>query len=976
MDKDTIMKKYDINFGQTEIFVCFCTFLLTALQLHASPLVRFSLDETVDGQILSADKKCQGTVHGNLEQVSGAVDKSLLFDGGSLVTVPSTAELSIDNGPFSIAVWVNPHLLGSGQQMIIAKNVYAADQREWGLMLDANDRFCFYVWDGGWQIIASTTRPEVGHWHHIAVTVENGVGHIYVNGKLDGRGSLPKQIKAAAAPLSIGGVLNGQKPMQLFNGALDEITLFRTTLSPEIIGQLANLKTVPHSGIMEPAKLWSGRPLPKSADIPVLSDVDFHVIKPHQPDVDGGNWLLGVALAWHKGRLYSSFGFNAGHENTPTEEARGRISDDGGKTWGRMFVIDPGEGNLGVSHGVFLSHKGVLWSFNGAFSNRFERTHTRAYTLDEPSGSWQSKGIVIGDGFWPMQEPLRMPDGNWIMAGARFPKGYDGLKGDLPAVAISRGDDFTNWDLVVIPSPVSGIWGESTVFISGKRIINISRWGGKAKALMAVSEDCGRTWTPSRPSNLNMATSKPYAGTLSTGQNYLICTTTADTGGGRAPLTIALSRPGENFFSNVFVIRHAVCPDTPGPSGKGLDMSYPYAVEHDGKLYVGYAIKRRKTAEMAVIPISALREPEPAVLWKGGTLPKTSEMEVLKSVEFSVIKPYEFKKDGYRFLHGVALGWHKGKLYASIGHNKGGENTDTEEARVCHSEDGGRTWSDLTTIDAGLEPEIGVSHGVFLSHKGRLWAFHGAYRGTMKDVHTRAYLLNEKDGSWEGKGTVIGDGFWPMQEPIRMDDGNWIMGGIRAGGGNPAAVAISRGDDLMKWDLIVIPNANSVMSMWGESTVIVDGKNITDISRYGKEAKALAAFSEDYGRTWTKMRVSNLPMATSKPYTGVLSTGQRYLVCTTTADSGGRRSPLTIALSRPGEDFFAKAFVIRHAVFPSGPGESHKSAALSYPYAVEHDGRLYVGYSNSGGGVGRVGEGRQLWNNNSAELAVITLDNL
>ncbi len=49
----------------------------------------------------------------------------------------------------------------------------------------------------------------------------------------------------------------------------------------------------------------------------------------------------------------------------------------------------------------------------------------------------------------------------------------------------------------------------------------------------------------------------------------------------------------------------------------------------------------------------------------------------------------------------------------------------------------------------------------------------------------------------------------------------------------------------------------------------------------------------------------------------------------------------------------------------------HPGAQLSYPYAIEHDGQLYVGYSNSGGGVGRVGEKRQLWNNNSGELAVI-----
>ena len=104
-----------------------------------------------------------------------------------------------------------------------------------------------------------------------------------------------------------------------------------------------------------------------------------------------------------------------------------------------------------------------------------------------------------------------------------------------------------------------------------------------------------------------MATSKPYAGTLSTGQNYLVCTTTADSGGRRAPLTIAVSRPGESTFSRVFVIRHAVFPEGPGPSDPAIDFSYPYAVEHDGHLYVGYAIKRHKTAELAVIPIAALR---------------------------------------------------------------------------------------------------------------------------------------------------------------------------------------------------------------------------------------------------------------------------------------------------------------------------------------------------------------------------------
>ena len=155
--------------------------------------------------------------------------------------------------------------------------------------------------------------------------------------------------------------------------------------------------------------------------------------------------------------------------------------------------------------------------------------------------------------------------------------------------------------------------------------------------------------------------------------------------------------------------------------------------------------------------------------------------------------------------------------------------------------------------------------------------------------------------------------------------------------------------------------------MWGESSIFIDGPRVTNIARYGGKPLALAASSNDYGQTWTPSTESNLPMAASKPCSGVLSNGQRYLICSTTADGGNRRSPLTIAVSRPGENTFSKLFVIRHAVFEDGPGESDPGAALSYPYAIEYQDKLYVGYSNNGQRHG---------NNNSAELAVIPIEKL
>lgn len=381
---------------------------------------------------------------------------------------------------------------------------------------------------------------------------------------------------------------------------------------------------------------------------------------------------------------------------------------------------------------------------------------------------------------------------------------------------------------------------------------------------------------------------------------------------------------------------------------------------------------------IAYQPVSATHEvPQPVKadfpLWdETQTLPAAAGLPALQGVEFHVIKKHEPEVDQYPWLHGLSLAWHKGRLYASFGHNKGSENTASEEARGRVSEDGGKTWGDVFTIDTGTESDdLAVSHGVFLSHAGRLWAFHGAFHGKMGNIHTRAYVLDEATNRWEPKGLTASNGFWALNQPVKMSDGNWIMPGICAGAysnhtTNPAAVVISHGDDFTKWDLVTLP-APQGLKVWGESGIIADGSTILNIARYGAKPLALVSKSTDHGRTWTTMAESNLPMTTSKPASGMLSTGQRYLVCTNAADNGGRRSPLTIAVSKPGEPTFSKVYVIRPALFPSGPGESLEKLSLSYPCALEHEGKLYVAYSNNGGRGG---------NHNSAEMAVIPLDKL
>jgi hypothetical protein len=253
------------------------------------------------------------------------------------------------------------------------------------------------------------------------------------------------------------------------------------------------LVALPSQGAEPAVTLWKASlPMPKSAEIPVLKGVSFSVVKLRDPARDEYNWLHGIGLAWHQDALFASFGLNRGVENTAGEEAHAVRSEDAGQTWSPLRLIDRGEEqDLAISHGVFLSHGSALWAFHGSFTGRLQHVHTRAYSMD-PSSRWTPHGVVARDGFWPMQELQPMPDGNWIMAGLKVGGRIGGSKNPA-AVAVSRGSDFREWDVIAIPKPATlNMWGESTVIVEAESITCISRYQ-RPIALVSISHDLGRT---------------------------------------------------------------------------------------------------------------------------------------------------------------------------------------------------------------------------------------------------------------------------------------------------------------------------------------------------------------------------------------------------------------------------------------------------------------------------------------------------
>ncbi len=904
----------------------------------------------------------------------GIQGKSLAFDGNTVLGVKDSAELTEGDAGFTLLVWVNPCGLNRAQQMIAAKNRYSLGERQWGMMIDKDDRFRLYLWQGKWITTDAAALPKPGHWHLLGAVVRPGEAELWVNGERAGRIALAQPIPNTQSPLTFGGVDDNGHIRQNFFGALDEVRLFNRPLGPEEIAAFYKSVAKTHEipALTGPTSIAPDPSWQQQIDEHARQDRTSVVFDGRSPDklacdttlrrMPDGSWVMVMLGGGDK-------------EPDPRNQVYLTRSHDEGRSWAPMQPLDfgfPREGNTAAMvPSELMVYEGKCTLFFATHDGRF--------------GGWKEWMAVSADCCRTWSEPAPAPgrlyertfirnhivtrEGRIVLPFQHYLGGPGPLNPRNGVLMSSDGGK--TWtehgDIRLSSNDDYRGWAENNIVeLTDGRIAMIIRADGLGGVLYyAESADRGRNWPP-----FARKTAIPNPGSKATlyplgGDNVALLHNPNPRH--RSPLALWVSFDGMQTWPYQRVLVPESCD---GPRGR---LNYPDGFVSADKKWLHFAFDDNR--HRAVYVGARLPQlPETISLWgRSKDVPKAADLPVLDGVEFHVVKPYEFNSDGYRFLHGVALAWHKGKLYASFGHNRGGENTDTEEARFCVSEDGGTTWSRVRTIDGGEEPGVGVSHGVFLSHKGCLWAFHGAYSGTMQNVHTRAYTLDDSTGQWKSQGTVVENGFWPMTEPVKMGDGNWILPGIRVGDGNPAAVAISHGDDLTKWDLVVIPRDGSLGAMWGESTVIADGARVWSISRYGAKAQALAALSRDYGRTWTPMVETDLCMATSKPCAGTLSTGQRYLIATTAADTGKRRAPLTIAVSKPGEATFSKVFVIRHAEFPGGPGESHPNASLAYPYAIEHDGKLYVGYSNNGGNVGRVGKGRELWNNNSAELAIIPL---
>lgn len=195
-------------------------------------VARYKLDETEGDRVIDASgfgrdaayNADQGTL--TLGQEALAPGTSVRFEGGAYAEVGAEV-LPPFEGPFTIALWYRPGPT-DGAASLISRGDGQGDP----FALIAAGPTLFWFSAGGDPAISLESDLILDAWYHLAITQEDGVASLFVNGSLAASAPTENFTDRSANVLQFGaanGILG-------INGSLDDIQIYNVALDADTLG--------------------------------------------------------------------------------------------------------------------------------------------------------------------------------------------------------------------------------------------------------------------------------------------------------------------------------------------------------------------------------------------------------------------------------------------------------------------------------------------------------------------------------------------------------------------------------------------------------------------------------------------------------------------------------------------------------------------------------------------------------------------
>ena len=322
----------------------------------------------------------------------------------------------------------------------------------------------------------------------------------------------------------------------------------------------------------------------------------------------GNHYANGVVMTSFKNRLYCMWQSSLKDEDSDDTKVVYSTSFDEGMTWSRPKTLVAATDQYYTTSGGWLVSGDTLTAFIDIWENSLELRGGRTYYITTTDGKhWsQLHPVMMADG-GPVegvleQDPYRLPEGG-IIGAAHFMPGLH--------VCPVYTDDVTGhggWKKAVFESEDKGkqsreLEPSQYVQADGTLVMLFRDQGSSFRKLASVSKDRGKTWSKPALTNIPDARTKQCAGNLPDGTSYMVCCPV--NGKNRWPLVLLTSPDGQTF-NKALLLRSGDSTDLPQRRYEGkyktLGYSYPKAMVHNGKIFIGYSTNK-EDVDCTVIPI-------------------------------------------------------------------------------------------------------------------------------------------------------------------------------------------------------------------------------------------------------------------------------------------------------------------------------------------------------------------------------------
>jgi len=184
-------------------------------------------DNNHDGQIVDADWVGEGPE-----------DRALALNGKSYVAASGLGQPDAA----SVSLWVKPSGMPNRWNPLLFSDGGNRGAFHFSLLADGTPNVAINSGAGAWTHRRAATALQLNQWHHIAVTCDPRYGgniRFYLDGKCDSQQALNLGVALDLSSFRLGAWKTWEKnPKAGFRGLLDEVRIYRGTLSDQQVADL------------------------------------------------------------------------------------------------------------------------------------------------------------------------------------------------------------------------------------------------------------------------------------------------------------------------------------------------------------------------------------------------------------------------------------------------------------------------------------------------------------------------------------------------------------------------------------------------------------------------------------------------------------------------------------------------------------------------------------------------------------------